>query len=342
MFDAAALTADEILSIPEDQPERLFGTPEELASRYRALAMWWHPDHASLRGTKTSEVFQWIANLHSKAREKLAHGFWRTAGWIEFHVANGARHRVSHVREFDLGIGEGYLGLDLVAYTLKREFADLMGNALRLMANLSYKSEEMRGMMSSRLPHRRENFEIADRTVMIIDKPIDSIRLRDLHEHLGKQMESRHVAWILSELLNIACYLDWAGLVHGDISMDNIFVEPRKHTASLLGGWWYAMPAESRLTALPSRTVAVMPRNALENKQAIPRITLNGIRLVGQELLGASTAVPSAFSTWLRLPAPDSALQDYTDWQSILADSFGPRRFAELSVSPSDIYKEGR
>jgi hypothetical protein len=249
---------------------------------------------------------------------------------------------MSRVREFGFGIGEGYLGVDVVAYTLKSEFADLMGNALRLMASLSYQSEEMRRMMSSRLPHQRENFEIADRIVMVIDKPAKAIRLRDLHEYLGKQMDARHVAWILSELLNIACYLDSAGLVHGDISMDTIFVDPKKHTASLLGGWWYAMAAESRLTALPSRTVAVMPMDVLENKRANPRITLNGIRLVGQELLGANTAVPQAFSTWLRLPAPDSALQDYTDWQFVLADSFGPRRFAELSVSPSDIYKEGR
>jgi hypothetical protein len=342
MFDAAALAADEILSIPEDQPERLFGSPEEVASRYRALAMWWHPDHASLRGTKTAEVFQRIAKLHSKAREKLADGFWRTPGWIEFHASNGTLHRMSNVREFDCGIGEGYLGLDLVAYALKREFADLIGSALRLTANLSYQSEEMRGMMSLRLPHQRENFEIGDRTVLVVDKPVAMVRLRDLHEYLGKQMDTRHVAWILSELLNIACYLDWAGLVHGDISLDNIFVDPRKHTASVLGGWWYAMPAESRLTALPSRTVAVMSRDALENKRATPRITLNGIRLLGQELLGASTAVPNAFSTWLRLPPPDSALQDYSDWQTILADSFGPRRFAELSVSTSDIYKEGR
>lgn len=342
MFDAAALAADEILSIPEDQPERLFGSPDELGSRYRALAMWWHPDHALLRGTKSTEVFQWIGKLHRTAREKLADGFWRAPGWIEFHASNGIVHRMSHVREFDLGLGEGYLGLDLIAYALRREFADLMGNALRLMANLSYQSEGMRDMMSSRLPHQRESFEVADRVVILVDKPADAIRLRDLHEYLGRQMDARHVAWILSELLNIACYLDWAGLVHGDISMDNIFVDPRQHKASLLGGWWYAMPAESRLTALPSRTVAVMPRDALESKRANSRITLNGIRLVGRELLGATTAVPNTFSTWLRLPAPGSAVEDYSDWQSILADSFGPRRFAELFASTSDIYKEGR
>lgn len=342
MFDASALAADEILSIPEDHPERLFGSQEELASRYRALAMWWHPDHASLRGTKSAEVFLWVAKLHSKAQEKLAHGFWRTPGWIEFHASDGTLHRMSHVREFDFGIGEGYLGLDLVAYALKREFTDLTGNALRLMANFSYQSEEMRGMMSLRLPHHRKNFEIGDRMVLVVDKPMAMIRLRDLHEYLGKQMDARHVAWILSELLNIACYLDWAGLVHGDITMDNIFVDPGKHTASLLGGWWYAIPVGSRLTVLPSRTVTVMPRDVLENKRANARITLNGIRLLGQELLDASMAVPKAFSTWLRLPVPDSALQDYSDWQTILADSFGPRRFAELSVSTSDIYKEGR
>jgi hypothetical protein len=111
MIDAVALAADEILSIPEDQPERLFGTPEELAARYRALAMRWHPDHASLLGTKTAEVFQWIAKLHSNACGNLVNGFWRTPEWIEFHASNGITHRISHVRDFDFGIGEGYMRL---------------------------------------------------------------------------------------------------------------------------------------------------------------------------------------------------------------------------------------
>src|SRR5438874_1671920 len=111
MIDVATLSASEILAIPEDQPERLFGSPDEMAARYRALAMRWHPDRAALRGpcAGADEVFSRIAALHAKGREKLDRGTWRTPGIIEFHGQDGRLRRVRHQRAFDLGIGEGYL-----------------------------------------------------------------------------------------------------------------------------------------------------------------------------------------------------------------------------------------
>src|SRR5262249_50849978 len=139
------------------------------------------------------------------------------------------------------------------------------------------------------------------------------------------------------------------GIVHGDVSRDSAFVSPRDHVVGLFGGWWYAAHAGLRLSALPGRTVAALPAAVIDARHATPRITLTLIRLLGRELLGDETgtrlapspAVPGPLAEWLRLPPPESALADYADWQTVLTDSFGPRRFAELPVLASDIYRKG-
>ena len=82
MPDAAVLTAAAILAIPEDQPERLFGTPDAITGCYHALAKRWHPDHAA--GVKA--VFSHVAILHAKACEKRDLGLWRTPGLLELAV----------------------------------------------------------------------------------------------------------------------------------------------------------------------------------------------------------------------------------------------------------------
>jgi hypothetical protein len=43
-------------------------------------------------------------------------------------------------------------------------------------------------------------------SVLVLEKPVGTIRLRDLIEHFGGRLDPRHVAWMMSELLNVAAY----------------------------------------------------------------------------------------------------------------------------------------
>ena len=43
---------------------------------------------------------------------------------------------------------------------------------------------------------------------------------------------------------------------------------------------------------------------------------------------------------WLRLPALDDPIEEYRTWRTrVLHDSFGARRFVELPLTQSDIYR---
>ena len=51
-------------------------------------------------------------------------------------------------------------------------------------------------------------------------------RVSDFGGHFGGSLDPKHVAWIVSGMLNICCFLRINHKVHGDISLDNYFVHP--------------------------------------------------------------------------------------------------------------------
>src|SRR5262249_17943265 len=146
-----------------------------------------------------------------------------------------------------------------------------------------------------------------------------------------------------SSLLNLACYLDYAGLTHNAIGLDSVFVAPEAHRVALLGGWWYAAGRDERLRALPAHAAALAPPDMLSARRADIRLDLALIRglrrtLLGDEMrLARGGIAPRAMVDWLRGAASDAALRDYELWGSVLEASFGARRFVKLGVTASDI-----
>jgi hypothetical protein len=347
MHASPSITAADLLAIPSDQPERLFGTPDAITTRFRALAASWHPDHTGA-DAQARDVFAHLVALRDSAREKLAKGIWQTPGVFERRGNDGLLRRVRHLRDFDIGVGRAYLARTLLAAAFTPDFDDLAAKANTTIAAFRFRDENMRRAMAPRLPRLRAKFASPAGTVLVIEKPEPMIRLRDLHAHFGGKVDPRHVAWIVSESLNLACWLEWAGLTHGEISLDSVFIDPASHSAAVLGGWWFAAPVDARITSLPARTLTVAPRPAMDAKRADHRTDLELIRLLARELLGHETGtgfradrrIHPAVGEWLRLPAAATPRQDYADWQSVLKDSFGARRFTELPISASDIYEK--
>jgi len=161
------------------------------------------------------------------------------------------------------------------------------------------------------------------------------------------ELDARHAAWIQSSLQNLACYFEYAGIVHNDIGAATYFVSPRNHTGCLLGGWWYACAAGHRLKALPPRTVRYAPPDVIRRKKADPRVDLELVRATGREILGdpagarlrRNKKIPAAFANWVNGATSGEAVTDYKLWNYALETSFGKRRFVEMKIETSDLYQ---
>ena len=346
MNDKIVLTAEALLAIGATEPERLFSADEAtMKQQFRALAARWHPDRCP--DTGTTEVFQHVSRLYEAALQKLRGGIWQTPGLLMIKATDGATYKIRYRKERAFELGRQFIAKEVVAYVIENDYADLFDNALAVIGRLPCADPRMAAEINRYLPEVVSQFATAEGRVVVLKKGADQVLLRDLLEHLGGQIDARHVAWIISSLLNVACYLDYAQLAHNAISADNWFVSPAQHSGALLGGWWYAVRQGEAMRAAPAMTINYAPFEVMTNRRGDSRTDLELIRAVGRELLGdisgmrlsRAKAVPPPMLDWLRRPAQRSAVDEYQTWANqVLKDSFGKRRFVELQVSLADVY----
>ena len=347
--DKINLTATEILAIPQKSPEKLFSGALEIAKiEYHTLCRRWHPDYN--QDKDATVVFQHVNNLYQTAQRLIETNGWRGAGVLELLLAGSgaasATKRIWYFKKADFELGEMYIGETEIAFAVKRDYADLFENARRRIASFKFANPVMQKEIRRSLPDDPEYFATVNRLIMVLPKAADVILLDDLLEHLGGSIDARHVAWIGSGLQNLACYFEYAGLAHQDISPQTVFVSPEHHTAALLGGWWYAGFAGGKISALPNRTINVAPSDVLRSKRADARVDLELIRQTGRELLGSpgsapiktNEKIPAAMARWFNGATSGSAVADYQLWKNVLEMDFGKPRFCRLDVEPGAIY----
>jgi len=342
--DLAHLSAATLLAIPSEHPERLFGgSAGDIKQAYRLLAMKWHPDRSTDPDAHT--VFQHIKCLYEQTGVPSAPG----NGQLQLTALDGKRYDINYLRCHRFELGSLYMAGTVAAFVIDRDHADLVQRAERTIAGLDYANDGMRSQVAPHLPAYpfAGAFQTASAYVIVMRKSPDQLLLRDVLDYFGGRLDPRHVAWVVSSLLNLCCYLQYAGIAHNALSLDTCFMSPQAHSVAILGGWWYAAGAGMPMVAAPASTLDWGPHDLMATKCSSIRTDLELVRAIGRELLGdiggsrlaGDNDVPRAFAHWLRLPASNDAIDEYRTWRTqVLHDSFGARRFAELPLTQSDIY----
>lgn len=340
------LSANDLLAIDLAKPEHLFTGEEETAKQeFRALAARWHPDRQP--DVAATTVFQHLSQLYETAVKKLRGGIWQTPGLLLLRATDGATYKIRYRKEHAFELGRCFIGREIVAYVLEKQYRDLFDNALSVLARLPCADGRMAAEIGRYLPEILRHFGTDEHKVLVLKKAPDLVLLHDLLEHLGGRIDPRHMAWIISSLLNVACYLDYAGLAHNAIASNAWFVSPAQHTGALLGGWWYAVRQSKPMLAAPAVTIEYAPFSVIDQKCGDRRTDLELIRAIGRELLGDATglrlvgdkSIPPPLLDWLIQPASMTALDDYQLWTNeVLKRSFGKRRFLRLDVTAEALY----
>jgi hypothetical protein len=338
------LTARDILDIPPDRPDLLFGTEDktEIKHIFHALARKWHPDRNP--GRDVSEVFARVANLNKAAEEGVK---GERPGVLHFTTDEGHDVNIKYLKKREFELGDMYISDNLVTYMVKKEFSDLFENGVKAIRGLKYADDGMREKTSRYLPEIHKVMHTATHDVLTLRKTPDQVLAEDLRVHAGGKIEPRHVAWMTSRLHNIGCYLQWAGTVHNAISAETCFISPEHHSVALLGGWWYAAKEGQNIPGLPGGSVPYAPRAVLEQGRADRRTDAALIRATSRHLLGDITGValprdpdiPRPMADWVCLPGCGDAIKDFRTWtDQVLLDSYGERKFLRYPVAPHDIY----
>lgn len=338
------MDAKTILAVTD--PAAVFGTSEsEITQTWRVLAKTWHPD--ANRTPIAGAVFAHLTELRAAALKRAQGCPGAGPAVFTFATAEGRTWQFSYRRRRPIDLGEVMVGPTTLLFRVAPENADLADSAVQRLRTLRFADESMRAAMRRHLPviALSETAEDGAR-VLVVPKRADHVLLADLIEHLGGRIDPRHVGWIVNGLLNIACWLSWAGLVHGGIAADAHLVSPEHHDGLLAGGWFYTVAGGMPLAALPPAVADGAPSDVLRDGRADPRLDLEAIRSLGRTLLGdpggtrlrRDPAVPGPLAEWLVAPTAGDALDDYRTWRTALDAAFGKRRFVALPVRAADLY----
>lgn len=208
------MTPSQILSIPTNQPWKLFKNPSNFVEDCRALRSKWFPD----------------TNKDPLASQVMAHinvliDAWRSNPTLQ----------VPFLSEHDIpGVGQCIVSSDRIVYKFRSDADDFRQNMLH--QKFPFPDENMRKNFENLFP----KFDMIDVNDVAIKKPTSQLNLEDVLQSQGGQLPPVHVAWILSRLYNLACYLSYSKIAHVDLSPKNLYVDPKMHSIHLYGGWWYA------------------------------------------------------------------------------------------------------
>ena len=344
--EAATMDAAEIMKLGEGDAQKLFpGSPADVKRLYRQLAREWHPDLCA--DPMAKDVFSHIARLHdalvngnTTARPT---GSSVTRRW---KMKAGKAIEVRPVAVHKSAFGDVLVTRSTLACEFVSGFEDIADKEATIVGSFAFASSKMRDSMSHFLPKLVRRIDAVGVSVNVFSRPSDTILLVDLLRHLGGRMAAVHVAWIVSSLENMACYLEWMGVCHGGISLETVLVSPSMHSIILVGGLGGVTKFDERPIALPQRTLSLVPRLAAPGQTVDPTVDLVLVRSLAMQLLGASSAgslaaltdVPAAMKTWLSLPPASTAREDYASWEKCLLESFGPRKFVKLEIDPAVVY----
>lgn len=359
-FTAASLDAEDLLDVGLEAAGRLFPAEDaEAEAIFHLLMKRWHPDRCEhpLAGQVTSHIISlyqfgvWRASsspiASGRTGSSLVLAPLGIADWNrrEFEGDDGRTRsfRVRLERPFELGTA--FLGDSFVLYLVGADQTDLCENGVARISSLRYADAAMRREMGRVMPTVVESFRTVDgERAVLIAKGADEFPAEEVQRALGGSIEPRHVAWMISGLLHLGCYLSYQRVVHNALSPATCFVSPSRHSVSLLGGWWYAEPEGRRLRALPPWSALHASPEMLAEPRAEFRFDQDLIRAVGRHLLGefnGSHATPAAMLAFLGGEVTDNAVGTYREWiECVLPESFGARRFSELRVDSEFFYDE--
>ena len=188
------------------------------------------------------------------------------------------------------------------------------------------------------MPHIKYQFETHDgRYCLIVDKTPDVFLLSDILAYYKETIPDRHAAWIISRLCNLCCYFNYLDIAHNGLTLQTCFISPALHTILPLGGWWYTAKEGEKMLGVPKDIYDVMPVKAKSDKISCARTDLEALKLIGRQIVDKKEA-PKPMLEFLNSGSTD-AIQEFGKWSLALDDSYGKRRFVEMKIDKTDIYK---
>lgn len=308
----------------------------EIGFTYKKLCKKIHPD--ACKDPRASDAFARLQAFYNEAADAIAKGTWAGLNYVEFKTKTGKtlQIRYSYRREFELG---EYLVCDRnIIYIFDFSKKKYYNNYINQIKDISFVDKEMEKMFKPLFPDVLSEYDtVNDQHIIVLRKTEDVYPLRAVIENFyNGKVPATHMAWMMSRLLNICCYLKFKGFVNNGINLDNCFVSLEFHTI-LLFGWWYTVKEDTKMIGTTKDILDIMPPKVKADKIACSTTDIESVKAFGRKYIGDDA--PDAFLNYLNSGSLEDSMKEMEKWDKALVESFGKRRFIKIEATKKDIYK---
>ena len=254
-------------------------------------------------------------------RKQRDDSLWENADTMSFTTNEGQVIELKYLHYYSDKCADVFVNRRNIAFLFRSGMNDQAERLRRMVSSLDYPSADTRAL-SDFFPRVTGAFVLDDGTsLVVINKREEEYPLR-----LFGKLGGRHIAWIISRLENLCCVLEYNGLVHPEIDLDTVYINPGNHTACLYCNWW-----------------------SVERKNSVHMLTstdnLKGLRKTAKALLETEEVTPDtpqALLDFINSEPKFDAYEDFAYWDDMLIKAFGERKFIKMDTEDSDIYgKQG-
>lgn len=300
-----------------------------------------HPD---LNGgdRKFVEATQKLVELHEKAINLINSGRWDEKNVCYFNLINGKKIKINYIKETFFELGKSYIGKKSVFYFIDNKnykfFRKYKPENILNSGKWDNRLKNIQSKIENMFPKTVRCYSCKNGYLIIQQRKSGEIPLPLIKEYYNNKIPSEHVAWIISRLLNVECYMMATGYLYNGFDINNIYIIPETHEVILHGGFWYTTNIGEKLFGVSSFVYNNMTENSKKEGISNCEDEFNCIKSIGRNLIGLKSKVsrvncPKALVNYLF-----SSIKDYNqysimkEWEDVLTNSFGKRKFVKMNI----------
>lgn len=311
--------------------------------KYKELAKIWHPDVDG--GDKN--VFSHLTLLYNEAIKDIESGKFKASNYIEIKTLNKTI-QIHFLTSFSFDFGTCYVCNNHIIYVFNIGTEKFFNNAINMINSIKYQDKQMENTFKRFMPQVYTTYQTIEGNNVIVLRTEKTIYpLKYIYNYYNNKISPKHVAWMITRLSSISCFLQTLNIVNNGLSLDNIFVEPSTHSVYVYGGWWYSGIVNEKMIGVNVDIYDIMPINIKNSKNYGIETDLESIKLLARTLLGEknprlirnNNEIPKEFITFITDGSGQNAIEEYQKWDRLLDASYGAREFIKMELNNKQIYK---
>lgn len=300
---------------------------KKIREKYRELVKKIHPDVC--KDPRAQEAFSNLQRLYDRAIDCIRLGCWDETDTLQ--LPGRAKIHYLHSKPFELG--KRFVTDNELIWVFDSTKEKYLKQYIQ--TELTYKDKRMATIYQEKMPVVED---FSDRAIFVKRDPREFPMDLFLSAY-QKKLTARDIAWMVSRMCDLLCFLNFNKIVLNAITPENLFINADTHSISIYGGWWYSAQIGEKMTGVSKSIFDIMPFSVRNSKLSSPITDIESMRIMFQRIC-KDKEIPDPFKKWLEAGSLDDPIQEYERWNEALDKSWGKRRFVEFEIKADEIYSQ--